>query len=130
MTSLGSYILISLVFVFFTMVEFALVLILKEWNERTRYETTDESKSEKLFSRRLTELQKNIANVSPPGEMMPDLKTKEDSGREQITIEINRPGFFANLPLNRKVDVFAFVIYHLFYSSFNLYYWTNLDAEQ
>ena len=130
MTSLGSYILISLVFVFFTMVEFALVLILKEWNERTRYETTDESKSEKLFSRRLTELQKNIANVSPPGGMMPDLKTKEDSGREQITIEINRPGFFANLPLNRKVDVFAFVIYHLFYSSFNLYYWTNLDAEQ
>ena len=115
------------------MVEFALVLILKELNERPRYETnvtTDESKSEKLFSRRLTELQTNISNVSPPGKMMPDLKTKENSGQEQITIEINRPGFFANLPLTRKVDVFAFVIYHLFYSSFNLYYWTNLDAEQ
>ena len=126
MTSLGSYLLMSLVFVFFTMVEFALVLVLKEVNERRLHETIDtmdKSKSENLFSRRPTELQNNITTVSPLEERRLDLERKEGSGREQISSRIRSPGLFVNLILTRKLDIFSFLIYHLSYLSFNLYYW-------
>ena len=54
------------------MVEFALVLILKEVNERRLYKTShskDDSRPEKVATGRLTGVQNNVANVSPLQEM-------------------------------------------------------------
>ena len=132
LTNLGSYLLSSLVFIFFTMLEFALVLILKEVNERRAYETIqnkDESQSKKVDARHLTELENNVAQVLPLQEMNHDLKTGERAGGEQIISCISRTGFFANLPLTRKLDIFAFVTYNMSYLFYNLYYWNNMDSK-
>ena len=115
------------------MVEFALVLILKEVNERRLYKTShnrDESRPEKVATGLMTEVRNNVVKVSPLQEMNPDLKTKEGPGPVRIIFWTIRPGFFADLPLTRKLDIFAFFIYHISYLLFNLYYWTSLDYKQ
>ena len=115
------------------MVEFALVLILKEVNERRLYKTShnrDDSRPEKVATGQMTEVRNNVAKVSPLREMNPDLKTKEGPGPVRIIFWTIRPGFFADLPLTRKLDIFAFFIYHISYLLFNLYYWTSLDYKQ
>ena len=112
------------------MVEFALVLILKEVNERRTYEkiqNKDESQSEEAFSRHLTGIENNVARVLPLQEMKNDLKTEERAGGEQITF--CRIGFFANLPLTRKLDMFLFVTYNMSYLFYNLYYWNSMDFK-
>ena len=96
------------------MVEFALVLILKEVNERRLYKTShdkDDLRPEKVATGRLTEVPNNVAKVSPLQEMKPGLKTKEGAGLVPIIFLAFRPGFFADLPLIRKLDIFAFFIY-------------------
>ena len=115
------------------MVEFALVLILKEVNERRLCKTShnmDNSRLEKVTTGRLTEVQNNVATVSPLPEMTPDLKTTEGAGMVKFIFRIIRPGFFADLPLTRKLDIFAFFIYHISYLLFNFYYWTSLAYKQ
>ena len=114
------------------MVEFALVLILKEVNERRTYEkmqNKDESQSKKVDSRQLTELENNIAQVLPLQEMSHDLKTRERAGEEKIFFCISRTGFFANLPLTRKLDIFAFFTYNMSYLFYNLYYWNSMSSK-
>ena len=67
------------------MLEFALVLILKEVNERRAYETIqnkDESQSKKVDSRHLTEIKNSVAQVLPLQEVNNDLKTRERAGEE------------------------------------------------
>ena len=110
------------------MVEFALVLILKEVNERRFYKTShneEDSRPEKL-----TEVQNNVAKVSSLQEIKPNLKKKEGAVLVRIIFWSIRPGFFADLPLTRKLDIFAFFTYHTSYLLFNLYYWTSLDYKQ
>ena len=114
------------------MVEFALVLILKEVNERRTYEkmqNKDESQSKKVDSRQLTELKNSLAQVLPLQEMSHDLKTRERAGGEQIISCISRTGFFANLPLTRKLDIFAFVTYNMSYLFYDVYYWNNMNSK-
>ena len=123
----------SLIFVFFTIAEFALVLIIKEGNEQKLQKTnvtTDKSKSEKVSFRQPTKLQQIKANkVSSIQETMHNLARKKDDEGEKIIFRILRLGFFPNLPLTRKIDVIAFVIYHLSYLFFNLYYLISLKNK-
>ena len=114
------------------MMELALVLILKEVNERRTYEkiqNKDESQSKKGDSRHLTELKNDVAQVLPLREMNRDLKTREGAGGEQNCFCISRTGFFANLPFTRKLDIFAFFTYNMSYLFYNLYYWNNIDSK-
>ena len=114
------------------MVEFALVLILKEVNERRTYEriqNKDESQTKRVDSRHLTELKNSVAQVLPLQEVNNDLKTRERAGEEKIVFCISKTGFFANLPLTRKIDIFAFVTYNMSYLFYNLYYWNNIDTK-
>ena len=115
------------------MVEFALVLILKEVNERRFYKTShneEDSWPEKVATEKLTEVQNNVAKVSSLQEIKPNLKKKEGAVLVRIIFWSIRPGFFADLPLTRKLDIFAFFTYHTSYLLFNLYYWTSLDYKQ
>ena len=114
------------------MLEFALVLILKEVNERRPYETIqnkDESQSKKVDARHLTGQENNVAQVLPLQEMNHDLKTGGKAGEEKIFFCISRTGFFGNLPLTRKLDIFAFFTYNMSYLFYNLYYWNNIDSK-
>ena len=134
LTLLGAYLLLSLVFVFFTIVEFALVLVLKEKNRRRLQKksvTRDEPISKKISSRFFKmELRKHVTNIVPIQEITPELERKRSVGKKRSIVWNSRSGVFATLPLTRKIDIFAFGIYHISFLFFNLYYWTNLDAKQ
>ena len=124
MTSLGSYLLISMVFVFFPLVEFAVLLILKEVNERQPRDIVvvkDQSKSIKKFLGQITELRTTDGKVAP---------LQESTETQKTTLSIDRTGFFKNLPLIRKLDVLAFFIYNFSYLIFNCYYWTNVHFKR
>ncbi len=124
MTSLGSYLLISMVFVFFPLVEFAILLIFKEVNERQPCDTVvvkDQSKSIKKFLGQITELQTTDGKVA---------SLQEITETQKFTLSIDRPGFFKNLPLVRRLDVLAFVIYNFSYLIYNCYYWNNVHFKR
>ena len=134
LTLLGAYLLLSLVFVFFTIAEFALVLVLKGMNRRrvpkknvTRAKVTEKNRASRFFK---MELQKNVTNISPIQEMTLELERKKNVGERKSIAWTSRSGVLATLPLTRKNDIFAFGIYHISFLFFNLYYWTNLDAKQ
>ena len=113
-----------MVFVFFPLVEFAMLLILKEVNERQPHDTVvvkDQSKSIKKFLAEITELQTTDGKVAP---------LQEISESQKITLPFDRPGFFKNLPLVRKLDVLAFVIHNFSYLMYNCYYWTNVNSKR
>ena len=124
MTSLGSYLLISMVFVFFPLVEFAMLLIIKEvneWQPRDIVVVKDQSKSIKEFLGQITELQTTDGKVAA---------LQETTETQKITLSIDRPGLFKKLPLVRKLDVLAFVIHNFSYLIFNCYYWTNVHFKR
>lgn len=113
-----------MVFVFFPLVEFAMLLIIKEVNERKPRDTVvvkDQSKSTKKFLGQITELQSTDGKIAP---------LQDRTETQKITLSIDRPGFFKKLPLVRKLDVLAFAIYNFSYLIFNCYYWTNVHSKR
>ena len=131
---LGAYLLISLVFVFFTVVEFALILILKEVYEYGSPETgrtNNNSSSEKVISKHLTGQQIPVGQESQLEEIIDDLTRGGVAERRITLLHIIGPKLFRNLPLMRKIDFSAFFIYHFTYVLFNFIYWficCNLDS--
>ena len=123
MTSLGTYLLVCLAFVFFTIAEFALVLLVHENGMRKAGITKEGSNSEERISRHKTQVQKNIGQVSPLEAMKLGLKETGGTKRRQTIFLINRATFFGKLSLARKIDFTAFVMYHFFYFLFNCIYW-------
>ena len=118
---------------FFTIVEFALVLVLKGTNRRRLQKksvTRDEPTSKKISSRFFKmELQKNVTNISPIQEMTLELERKKNVGKTRLIVWTSMSRVLATLPLTRKIDILAFGTYHILFLLFNLYYWTNLDAK-
>ena len=126
MTSLGSYILICSVFVFFTIAEFALVLLLKEVKDQGLNETKskkDESKSAKFISTHLTEVQNTLTRTTPLEAMNYDLTEEDDTLQRRTTSRIKTPNCFKKLTLSRKIDLSTFVVYYLAFLLFNIIYW-------
>ena len=123
MTSLGTYLLICLAFVCFTIAEFALVLLVHENAMRKTGIGKDGSKSEERISRHKTQVQRNVGKVSPLDAVKLGLKETGGARRRQTIFLINRATFFGKLPLTRKIDFTAFVMYHFFNLLFNFIYW-------
>ena len=119
---LGLYLLTSLIFVFFQVLEFALVLVLKDLYEPKLGKTTnhdDKSDSGKIISRQMQEMQSSMGNVLPFEEMNSDI----DINSRRFWVK--QPKFFEKLPLTRKIDFLAFIIYHIAYLLFNIIYWNQ-----
>ena len=123
LTSLGTYLLICLVFVFFTIVEFALVLLVHENAMRKAGISKEGSKSEERISKHNTQVQKNVGKVSPFGAIQLGQKETGGTQRRRIIFLANRATFFEKLPLTRKIDFSAFVMYHFLHLLFNFIYW-------
>ena len=121
LTLLGAYLLISLVFVFFTMVEFAFVLAWREVNGQEVIEnsmTKHESESENVISRKMTKQQNTITKVTPLVTMKHDLKEAGVTEQQPTIFRSN-----ANkLTLARKIDFSSFLIYNFCYILFNFIY--------
>ena len=117
----------SLVFVFFTMVEFALVLVLKEVKDRRLHSfslANAENQSVKVISKHLTEIENTAAKISPVEVMDRDMKRKEVTERRQKSFGIRGAKFFESSTVTRKIDFFAFVIYHFAFLIFNFIYFS------
>ena len=125
---LGFYLLASLVFVFFQMLEFAFVLVLKELYDPKLVKTNndkDESESRKVISKQAIEMQITTGKVLPFKEMNRDLDMKGVTELRENTVRVKKSNFFEKLPLTRKIDSLAFIIYHFAYFLFNMIYWNK-----
>ena len=134
MTLLGAYLLISLIFVFFTVAEFAVLLILKEVHEQGLHRTgftMDDSISGMVLSKYVTRLQNTAVQVSELEKINDDLTNDGVNEQRRTMSHIITPKLFQTLPLIRKIDFYSFFVYHFTYVLFNFMYWficCNLDA--
>ena len=110
----------SLVFVFFQMLEFASVLVLKEL-----YERKNDLDSGKVTSRQVKEIQIAMDNVLPFQEMNRDIDIDSKTELSKASHRVKKPKFFERLPLTRRIDFLAFITFHLAYFLFNVIYWNQ-----
>ena len=134
MSLLGAYLLISLIFVFFTVAEFAVLLILKEVHEHELHRTgltMDDSISGMVLSKYVTGRQNTAGQVSQLEKINDDLTNDGVNGQRRAMSHIITPKLFQTLPLIRKIDFSSFFLYHFTYVLFNFIYWficCNLDS--
>ena len=110
-------------FVFFTIAEFALVLLLHENAFRQTSSTKGEAKPETMMSGPSTQVQNTVAKVSPLEKMKHGPKGIEGTRRRQTIFRMSSTMFFEKLSIARKVDFSAFLIYHFTYLLVNFIYW-------
>ena len=120
LSKLGFYLLTSLVFVFFQMLEFASVLVLKEL-----YERKNDLDSGKVTSRQVKEIQIAMDKVLPFQEMNRDIDINSKTELGKASLRVKKPKFFERLPLTRRIDFLAFITFHLAYFLFNVIYWNQ-----
>ena len=126
MSLLGAYLLISLIFVFFTVAEFAVLLILKEVHEQGLHRTgltMDDSISGMVLSKYVTRRQNTAVQVSELEKINDDLTNDGVNEQRRTMSHIITPKLFQTLPLIRKIDFSAFFVYHFTYVLFNFIYW-------
>ena len=122
MTLLGAYILISLVFVFGTIVEFGLVLVWREVYGQNLNEAClkkDKPESIKVLSGNMTGHKHAMSKVSALLTLTRDLNGKGVTDQRKTILCINIQDFFENLPMTRKVD---FCIVRSHYHSKRIHY--------
>ena len=110
MNRLGMYLLVSLLLVFGTMLEFSMVLMIKQKLDKSK-KSMDENG--KLFAAKEERFVENIKKASVP-EMVdqhvtPNLKT-------HILM------FSKDMPSYRKIDIVAFFLFSGFFLCFNIVY--------
>ena len=125
LSALGLYLLVSLLFVFGTMVEFAGVLIVMQKLEldtnaskgnenRRRPETSFEEKESVCIH--------TISKVEPIDDVMQDSETRRGRGTLNRRSRVNHPGYFNALPRTTKIDFVAFFVFIFSYFIFNCIY--------
>ena len=115
------------------MLEFALVLILKEVEKRRLDEFNPDkdrirlrkSRIPKMIPKKATERNISTDKVSPFEETSHDPNTNDVSEPRQTPFWINTLMFFEKLSLTRRIDFVAFAIYHFGYLLFNVIYWVQ-----
>ena len=125
MNLLGWYLLISMMFVFAAMVEFAFVLLIKQRQESRN--TGDNvgssgSNSDKIPNNIPSEASKVFINVIQE-------KNKIENLEETDELEMREPSFwsrkyasFNGLNLTTKIDLAGIVLFHVSYMIFNVMY--------
>lgn len=123
---LGFYLLISLVFVFLTIVEFAWVLLLKEFLERRmqkRKDSDDASKYQQDLENPVKQSKRNVNKVTNLKQRCgDDQETKSNAGQLKVFL-MYRSSFLDGLPTTRKIDFSAFVIFNVTFFLINVIYW-------
>ena len=110
------------------MLEFALLLVLKELYEPKLGKTThdkDESESGKVILKQVKEMLITTRKILPFKEMDRDLDINGVTELRQNMVRVKTSNFFERLPLTRKIDFSSFIIYHFAYFLFNMIYWNR-----
>ena len=105
------------------------MLVFKEMRDQELHENShsnDESKSGTFISKHITEMKSTVSNISPLATINPGLTKEGDNEQRRVISRINGPKFFQRLTVGRKIDVCAFVLYHLAYVTFNFIYWLQI----
>lgn len=117
LNALSSYLLVSLFFVFGTMVEFSLVLIIKQKLEWDGYEP------EKILQKKNTSCCHNFCKVDTIEEMGNNPKRRDKGGIQQQNLRGKQPVLVKVLPRTTKIDIVAFFVFNFGYFVFNCFYW-------
>ena len=118
--------MISLVFVFLTIVEFAWVLLLKEFQERRmkkRKDSDDASKWRQDLENPATKSKRNFNKVTNLKQTCgADQEKKSNAGNLKVFL-MYRFSFLDGLPTTRKIDFSAFVVFNVTFFLINVIYW-------
>ena len=113
-------------FVFLTIVEFAWVLLLKEFQERRmqkRKDSDDASKWQQDLENPVTQSKRNFNKVTNLKQRCgDDQETKSNAGQLKVFL-MYRSSFLDGLPTTRKIDFSAFVIFNVTFFLVNVIYW-------
>ena len=113
-------------FVFLTIVEFAWVLLLKEYQERRmqkRKHSDDGSKWEPDIENPATQSKRNFNKVTNLKQRCGDDQDKKTNGGQLKAFLMYRSSFLDGLPTTRKIDFSAFVIFNVTFFLINVIYW-------
>ena len=125
MNALGGYLLVSLFFVFGTMIEFSIVLLAKlkiEWDARNVVEGIFISK-ETLHTKN-RKINNATIEVEPRESASTETKTKHEKNARDAT-----KGLFGSLQTTAKVDFIALIMFSLCYFLFNCFYWQHYGTN-
>ena len=128
MNALGYYLVISLFFVFGTVVEFALVLIVKqklEWDGYFSGGANDGWKLERSPQENNFRCPNNVVNIDAIEEVVNDTNTTNEREMQQRRLRVQQLRFSKTLPLTTKIDFLAFLIFNFGYFIFNCIYFIH-----
>ena len=120
LSSLGYYLLISLLFVFSTMLEFALVLALRQIQKMETFDNTNliiEMKNNGMAKQ--TAMNRDIIKIRPKLGEDQQLKFKPDQEIAKFDCRERFARMFRSMPLTAKIDLFSFSIFNLMYFIMN-----------
>ena len=122
LNALGVYILVTLLFVFGTIIEFAFVLIIEQNRIRSINEKKMNEKENKLEAQmaenrvRCRTITKSIRQVQDHVEFTPETEQRN-------TVQhLENNSFNQSMPLTTKIDYAAFIIFVVLYITFNIIY--------
>ena len=125
MNLLGRYLLISMMFVFAAMVEFAFVLVVKqkrEWHRIGENDAVGGSKLEEIPMHRRNEASKALIDVMQGESSVGNLDETNELETTQSSFWRKKCTLLKQLPLTAKIDLVGIVLFHISYIIFNVMY--------
>ena len=125
MNLLGRYLLISMMFVFAAMVEFAFVLVVKqkrEWHSIGENDAIGGSKLDEIPKHRLNEASKALIDANQEECKVGNLDETNELGTTQPSFWRRKCTLLKQLPLTTKIDLVGIVLFHVSYILFNVMY--------
>ena len=129
MNLLGCYLLISMMFVFAAMVEFAFVLFVKqkrEWHSIGENDGVGGSKSDKIPKHRRNEASNASIDVMRGQSKVGNLDETNEMETRQPSFWMRKCALFKRLPITTKIDLVGIVLFHTSYLVFNVVYWVRV----
>ena len=129
MSLLGWYLLISMMFVFAAMVEFAFVVLIKQRQELRN--TGDNigncgSKSDERPKHIPSEASNVWINVMQARSNVVNVEETDELERKESSFWNRRYVSFIGLPLTTKIDMAGIVLFHFSYMIFKIIYWVPM----
>ena len=128
MNALGGYILTSLCFVIATMIELAVIIVVKRKLELKKKDSSD--RVDGLTLKKIPRIFGKTSKVDVIEEMEQTIENERDGGIQGSPLEYKEPrntrnqhGFWKELSTTDKVDMVSFASFLCAYFIFNCIYW-------
>ena len=128
LSALGCYLLVSLLFVFCTMIEFAFVLALHQIEKLETVDNTSLVIGMKNINNGITKpriINRDITKISQKLGGDENTKYKTDEGMEKVGCRQRFLRLFKSMPSTTRIDLFSFSVFNLMYFAMNCIYWTH-----